>query len=282
MKTIKIFVLAFIICSVGFLTQANADKAKIGNCTITGKFGEFKIKPAIAGQLTVLTELPFPGAWNGDTAETIVDGYEYCMAAEIAYRSGLKKVKVVATSFPSLVSGTNKNYDLALAVISITEARKKVVDFSVPYFRSDMGVMVRAGTKVNSTQDLTKLTVGVLEGTTGYNFAADTLHVANVKVFPNTAELDAALQARQIDVIMRDISIVLGTVAASNGRFEVAGRYNTGESYGAVYPNKSKNEATLNKIIKQILDDGTMKRILMTYLSPIDIETIPLLNAKAE
>ena len=68
---------------------------KIGNCELPGQKGAFTLKPAVAGQLTVEVSLPAPGWWNGDTPETIKDGYEYCMAAEIAYRAGLSKVAVV-------------------------------------------------------------------------------------------------------------------------------------------------------------------------------------------
>src|SRR5438309_1263316 len=81
-----------------------------------------------------------PGWWNGDTPDTIKDGYEYCMAAEIAYRAGLSKVAVINVAWPQLIGGNTKNYDIALSEASITEPRKKVVDFSVPYFSSDISL----------------------------------------------------------------------------------------------------------------------------------------------
>ncbi len=60
--------------------------------------------------------------------------------------SGLDKVGVVNVAWDALVAGQTRNYDLALSQASITDERKKVVDFSVPYFSSDIGVLVKKGT----------------------------------------------------------------------------------------------------------------------------------------
>jgi Bacterial extracellular solute-binding proteins, family 3 len=79
----------------------------------------------------VVTNLRSTGWRNGDTPDTIADGYEYCLGANIAYRAGLEKVKVVNVPFEAIVAGRVKDFDLALAQISITEPRKKVVDFWV-------------------------------------------------------------------------------------------------------------------------------------------------------
>ncbi len=129
---------------------APAVAAGYGDCQVTGQKGEYHITPATPGQLTVEVSLPAPGWWNGDTPDTIKDGYEYCMAADIAYRAGLDKVDVVNVSWAQLIGGHTTNYDLALSEASITEPRKKVVDFSTPYFNSDIGILVKTGTKVDN------------------------------------------------------------------------------------------------------------------------------------
>ena len=113
----------------------------IGNCELSGAKGSIPIAaPAKAGQLTVQVSLPAPIWWNGDTPEAIKDGMEYCMAAEIAWRAGYDKLEVVNVGWDPLVAGQTTGYDLTLSEVSITEDRKKVVDFSIPYFSSDIGV----------------------------------------------------------------------------------------------------------------------------------------------
>src|SRR5262245_16223367 len=104
----------------------------IGNCEVSGQKGAFHIEPMTPGQLTVRANLPAPGWWNGDTPDGVKDGYEYCMAANIAYRAGLDKVTVATAAWTQVISGAARNFDLTLSQASITEERKKYVDFSVP------------------------------------------------------------------------------------------------------------------------------------------------------
>jgi polar amino acid transport system substrate-binding protein len=239
----------------------------IGNCEVSGQKGQFSMTPAVPGQLTVEVNLPAPGFWNGDTPDTIKDGFEYCMAANIAHRLGLDKVQVVNVAWDALVAGQTKNYDLALSQASITEERKKVVDFSVPYFSSDAGVLVKKGTAVDE-DSIKKMQLGVQQATTGASFIDGTLKPEKpAKVFPDTTSMFTALMANQVDVAMTDTAIVLSQAAESNGRFEVVGQYKTGESYGAIYPKGSPNAGTLDQVIQSLLDDGTVKKLAGTYLA---------------
>ncbi|HWA43900.1 MAG TPA: ABC transporter substrate-binding protein [Hypericibacter adhaerens] len=264
--------------ALALAVQPAAAADMIGNCELTGAKGSIPLKPAIPGQLTVEVNLPAPGWWNGDTPETIKDGYEYCFAANIAHRAGLDKVKVVNVAWDALVAGQTKNFDLALSEISITEERKKVVDFSVPYFSSDIGVLAKKGTKVEG-MTMKTLRIGVQQGTTGADFVHDKLKPTNPeKVFPDTPSMFTALQAGQIDVAMTDTAIVLGQAAVSNGMFVVVGQYSTGETYGALYPKASPNGKILDQIIQALIDDGTLKALSAKYLAGAwgaDPATIP-------
>ncbi|MDY0883790.1 ABC transporter substrate-binding protein [Dongia soli] len=245
---------------------AEADPAKIGNCELTGGKGTMPFSPARSGQLTVEVNLPGPGWWNGETVDSIKDGYEYCMAANIAWRAGLENLTVVNVSWDALVAGQTKNFDLALSQISITEPRKKVVEFSIPYFDSDIGVLVRQGTKVNETS-IKDMRFGVQQATTGADFVINRIKPAHLKVFPDTPSMFTALMAGQVDVALTDTAIVLGQAAHSDGTLEVAGQYSTGEKYGALYPKGSPNKDVLNKIIQSLIDDGTLQKLATRYLA---------------
>jgi polar amino acid transport system substrate-binding protein len=256
--------------AVSMLAAAPALAAdKIGNCEVTGKKGEFSMTPAKPGQLTVEVNLPAPAWWNGDTPEAIKDGYEYCLAANIAWRLGLTKVETVNVAWDALVAGQTKDYDLALSQASITEERKKVVDFSVPYFNSDIGVLAKKGKKVDE-KSIKELKIGVQQGTTGADFVTGTLKPkTEAKVFPDTPPLFTALMAGQIDVAMTDTAIVLGQASESKGKVVVVGQYTTGEQYGAIYPKGSANKAVLDKVIQALIDDGTTKKLAAKYLAAV-------------
>jgi polar amino acid transport system substrate-binding protein len=180
----------------------------IGKCELTGEKGSIPLTPAKPGQLTVEVSLPAPGWWNGDTVESIADGYEYCMAANIAHRAGFDKLEVVNVAWDALVTGQTKDFDLALSEISITDERKKVVDFSVPYFSSDIGVLVKKGTKVDATS-IKGMRIGAQQATTGAAFVDEKLKPTTpASVYPDQGSMFTALQAGQIDVAMTDTSII--------------------------------------------------------------------------
>jgi polar amino acid transport system substrate-binding protein len=257
--------------------SSGSSSTKIGNCELTGTKGSIKITPAVAGQLTVQTSLPAPGWFNGDTPEAIKDGYEYCMAANIAYRAGLSKVVVQNVNFDQLVAAGTKDFDLALAEISITDKRKQVVDFSVPYFASDIGVLVKKDTKVTGTDDLKKLKIGVQDATTGADFAKAKLS-PDAKSFPDSATMFAALDSGAVDAVMTDTSIVQEQEKKSNGAEKVVGQYKTGESYGALYPKGSPNEAEINKAIQDLIDTKVLNDLAKKYLSG-DPSVVPFFTA---
>jgi polar amino acid transport system substrate-binding protein len=240
----------------------------IGNCEMTGTKGSMPVTPAIPGQVTVQVALPAPGWYNGDTPDTIQDGYEYCMAAIMAYRAGIDKLVVQNVTWDSLIAGQTHDFDFALSEASITEPRKKVVDFSVPYFSSDIGVLVKKGTAIDG-DSIKGMRIGVHQGTTGADFATGTLKPKEVKTYPDVPGMFTALQAGQIDVALTDTAYVLGQAAQSHGMQEVVGQYSTGESYGAVYPKGGANNAAWDKIIQSMIDDGTLKQLASKYLAAV-------------
>jgi polar amino acid transport system substrate-binding protein len=253
----------------------------IGNCELTGIKGSIPIAaPAIPGQLTVQVSLPAPVWWNGDTPEAIKDGMEYCMAAEIGWRAGYDKLKVVAVDWIPLVSGKTSGYDLTLSEASITEERKKVVDFSIPYFNSDIGVLTAAKSPVDE-KTIRAVTVGIQQGTTGAAFALDVLGVTNYNVYAERADLFKALHDDEVQAVLTDTSITLSEEVVDAGKTKVVGQYKTGETYGAIYPEGNANNTTLDKIIQAMIDDGTMKKLSAKYLVSAwgkDPATIPYFN----
>ncbi len=249
-----------------------------GNCVLIGAKGSIPVAaPAKAGQLTVQVSLPAPIWWNGDTPEGIKDGMEYCMAAEIAWRAGYDKLEVVNVGWDPLVAGQTSGYDLTLSEVSITDDRKKVVDFSVPYYSSDIGVLTRADAPVDATTIKTAK-IGVQQSTTGASFATEKLGLTNVQQYPDQGDMFTALRAGQIDAALTDTSITLAEEKNTGGKSIVVGQYKTGETYGAIYEKGAPNSATIDKIIQAMIDDGTMAKLGAKYLAAAwgkDPATIP-------
>ena len=253
----------------------------IGNCELTGQKGSMAIAaPAKAGVFTVLTSLPAPIWWNGEAVETVKDGMEYCLAAEIAWRAGYDKLEVVNTSWEAFIGNQAAGYDVGFAQTSITDERKKVFDFTAPYFSSDMGVIAKTDAPVDE-KSIKTVKVGIQQGTTGATFAQTTLGIADAQVFGDQAEMFAALRAGQIDAAITDTSITLAEEKAGNGTSMVVGQYKTGETYGGIMQKGNANNETVSKIIQSIVDDGTMAKLGAKYLAAgwgKDPSSVPYFN----
>ena len=255
-----------------------------GNCEVTGERGSIKLETVKPGVLSVRPSLPAPGYWNGDTPDTIKDGFEYCLAANIAHRAGLDKIDVVIRSFPQVISGQAKGFDIALSQTTITEARKKVVDFTEPYFHADQGILVKKGANVTN-DNIASLNLGARQGTTTLQYLLDHIKPEQQpKVYVDNAPMYAALAAGQVDAILYDTPNVLARAKASNGKLEVVGRYDTQEYWGGLVNKGSPNMDAFNKVLRELKEDGTIQRLTDKYLTPqlgMDPAKVPLFEPKS-
>lgn len=262
---VRLVLLSVLLCSFSRPAAAAPD---YGNCKVSGQRGSVKLVTLVPGALSVRPDLPAPGWWNGELPDTIKDGFEYCMAANMAYRAGLDRVIVVSRSFAQILTGQAKGFDIALSQITITDGRKKVVNFTQPYYSSDQGVLVRAGTKIDK-DTIKTMRLAVEQGTTTLQYVTDRIRpVQAPSVFPQTAPMFAALAAGQVDAVLFDTPTVLAQAQQSHGAFRVAGRYDMGEKWGGLVNKDSPNLAAFNKLIDDFKNDGTFQRLTNSYLTP--------------
>ena len=240
--------------------------------------GAADFTPVTDDTLTVVTSLPAPGFWNGDDPAAITGGYEYDIALALQERLGLSELKVNNVSFDQLVAGQVGDFDVALSQVTITDERKQVVDFTEPYFESDQGVLVMAGTEVASVEDAKALQWGVQSGTTGADYIADTLQPEQeAQVFQDLSAGFAALEAGQLDAFMMDTAIVLSQASESGGDEEVVAQFKTGEEYGGILPKGSENADAINDILTELKDDGSLSDFAEEWLGG-DPSAIPVLT----
>lgn len=255
----------------------------------TAAGGAVDCKPVKAGELTVVTSLPGPNFWGTTAAEVdpdaISSGIEYDLATKLAEQCGLK-MKFRNENFDAIVAGQidPSTYDIILSQVTITEDRAKVVDFSVGYFKSDQGLLVKKGTEVKTWDDVKKLSIGVQASTTAeYYLTSGEVpgwQLDNVKSFPDLASTYAALNAGQIDGVVIDTPINLGQAAQSGGALEVVGQFTTGEEYGAIFGKDNGKKAIFDPLIQALIDDGTVNGLIAKYLGG-DPSTVPVIDVPA-
>jgi polar amino acid transport system substrate-binding protein len=232
--------------------------------------GEFQ--PIQDNTLTVATDLIAPGFWDGDDPASITGGMEYDMAVDMADRLGLENgVEVVNVSFNALVAGRLDNFDIALSQVTITDERAEVVDFTIPYFESNQGIMVLedSDVEVNDLEDAQSIQWGVQNATTSQIFLTEEVQPDDEpRAYQETDQLFNALRAGQIDAVLLDTAIVVGEADQPDSPFEVIGQFRTGEAYGGILVKGSPNLEIVDGVIQDQLDDGTIDQLIEENLVP--------------
>jgi polar amino acid transport system substrate-binding protein len=246
----------------------SAVPATYGECQTEGEWGSIELTPAVAGELTVAAILPTPGNFRGDTPETIDGGFEYCIAAEIAYRAGLEKITVKNVDFAALVAGQLGDYDLAMSGIFKTPEREENVDFSSTYLVQTSGVLAKAGSGLTA-ETMKDALLGVYLASVQESWLKDTLKPTQEwRTYQGVPEMNAAVAAGQVEATVLDLPLQLQAEKASNGALVVLGQVNVGGDTAAVLPKGSPNKAAIDSVIDDMSASGQMDSLIDTWLVP--------------
>src|SRR3954451_10297278 len=163
------------------------------------------MKTRTPGTLTVGTDKPAHEPWFSGDAPANGKGYESPVAYAVANRLGYAPtaVKWAVVSFNSAIAPGPKAFDVDINQISITDERKKNLDFSTGYYDVAQSVVTVKGSKAEaatSIADLKKVKLGAQVGTTSYTAATKTIAPEQkVAVYNTNDDAKAALQNGQID-----------------------------------------------------------------------------------
>ena len=108
---------------------------------------------------------------------------------------------------PALLAG---KFDAIIASMSITDERKKQVDFTNKYYNTPSAVAASKDTDIKGVtkEDLAGKSMGVATSTTHYNYAELTYTDSEIKGYPTSQDEQADLANGRIDAISDDISVI--------------------------------------------------------------------------
>jgi glutamine transport system substrate-binding protein len=161
--------------------------------------------------------------------------------------------------------------DVAIAGMSITNERKKVVDFSDPYFDAGLTLVVKKGnTEIKSVDDLKGKTIAVKKGTTGATFAQENVDKKGFKVvqFNDSPSMFQEVANGNADALIEDYPVIAYAIAQKDLGLEIVGDRLNGDQYGIAVL-KGENQDLLEKINKglaELEENGKYDEILKTYL----------------
>lgn len=217
-------------------------------------------------EVVVVTENAYPPLQFLDKSGAAV-GWEYDAMAEIAKRINIT-VKYENTSWDAMIPAVSEGqFDLGMTGITIKDERKEKVDFSEPYMRSEMLMIVRGDearfTDAASFAAIPELLVSAQPGTSPFYAAIYNILDGNeenprvIKFETFGAGLEA-LKAGDVDLTLSDSTAANGYVTASNGGLKIIGEPLASEDFGFIFPKGSELVAPINAAIASMKADGTM------------------------
>ena len=111
--------------------------------------------------------------------------------------------------------------DVLAATMTITEERKKVVDFSIPYFMSGHLILVPKKSKILRYQDLAGKRVATILGSTGDTAIRKLVPTAIRNQFEGTAEALQALEDGRVEAFVQD-DVLLIEIGKRHSELKIA------------------------------------------------------------
>ncbi|MBU5270334.1 ABC transporter substrate-binding protein [Clostridium cochlearium] len=189
-------------------------------------------------------------------------GFDIDLSDEIGKRLGVK-VEYVMTEFGGLIMSLNSNkIDMSASAISITDKRKKEVEFTKPYVNSGQALVVKKGnTSIKDEKDLNGKTVGAQLGTTGEQAAKKIQGVKEVKAYDKVPQVFQDLDIGRIDAVIVDEFVGRYYLSKQKDKSEVVKSLEQ-EPIGIAFKKGEKElQEEVQKIIDEMVKDGTMSKI---------------------
>ncbi|WP_457650083.1 transporter substrate-binding domain-containing protein [Profundibacter sp.] len=224
--------------------------------------------PDLGGkEVVVVTENAYPPLQFMDPASGEAIGWEYDAMAEIAKRINIK-VTYENISWDAMIPAVSEaQFDLGMTGITIRDDRKEKVDFSDPYMRSEMVMMVRGDedrfTDAKSFAANDDLLMAAQPGTTPFYVGVYEVLDGNesnprIKLFETFGATVQALKTGDVDLVLTDGTAGAGYVDASDGGLKIIGDKLGTEDFGFIFPKGSDLVGPINAAIADMKADGTI------------------------
>ena len=246
------------------------------------------------GKLVMATNAAFPPYEYKDGDKFV--GIDVEIAEAIAKKLDLELV-IEDVEFGAVLTGVSEGkYDMGMAGITVTEDRKKTMDFSDTYATGIQVIIVNDGSSIASLDDLfvfddngdptalknPDIKVGVQENTTGDIYSSssvagwgfndlnddESIKTDRVVRFKTGAEAVSALKSGKVDCVIIDNEPAKSFVAANDGIHILEGDNEYAIEDYAICVDKGNSDLLqkINTALAELKADGTVDKIVEKYI----------------
>ncbi len=183
------------------------------------------------------------------------------------------ELQITRYRFDDLFSALALNkIDVAASAITITSKRKQTMDFTIPYFETDLAVVTKTKSpvKVEKIEDLGKYIVGCQSQTTSHQYLTenlmekDLLPKEKLKLYPTVIETLGELLNNKIDLMVFDEWVAKDLSRQQD--IKIIYIIPTNEQYGLAMQTGKEINAGINKALKELKESGELKCIIKEYM----------------
>ena len=169
---------------------------------------------------------------------------------------------------PSLKTG---KIDLIISSMTITEERKKSIDFSIPYAQSSLAILANKDSNINSINDLNQAEkkIAVKKGSTGHIYAKDNLKNAKILVFDKEAACVLEVVQGKADGFLYDqLTIYRNYIQHKDTTVALLQSFQKdSEHWGVALRQNDPIKKQVNEFIKKAKEDGTFDSFAQKHLT---------------
>lgn len=222
-----------------------------------------------SGKLIMATNATFPPYEYYENDQIV--GIDAEVAAKIAEKLDME-LEIVDTEFGAIVTGVSSGkYSIGMAGLTVTEDRKKNVNFSTSYATGVQVVIVKEGGSVNSLDDIDGKKIGVQQDTTGDIYASDSPENGGygedaVMRYKSGTEAVEALKLGKVDCVIIDNEPAKAYVAKNEGLKILETAFVEEEYAIAVSKDNDELLEKVNKALEELIADGSVQAIVDKYI----------------
>ena len=253
------------LCACGAKAPAASAEAS-ASASASASAGEAVVLNTVeAGKLHMSTNAAFP-PYEMVADDGTFEGIDVEVAAAIAAKLGLELVVDDMGFDAALEAAQSGKSDIVMAGVSVTEARKEVMDFTDKYTTAVQVIIVKEDSAIASVDDLAGADmIGCQAATTGYIYCSDDYGEDKVTAYDNGAAAVMALVNGQVDAVVIDSAPAEEYVKANPGLKILDTEY-VEEEYAIGLAKNSELTEAVNGALAELIADGTVQSIIDTYI----------------
>lgn len=217
-------------------------------------------------EIKVATGIYAPFAFKGDDGK--LQGFDVDLMEALSKKLGFT-YQITPTEYDNMfMSVANGEYDIGMGQVCITDERKQKMAFTEPYWNAGLQFIVRKDSGITSPDQLKGKKIAVEKGTAAHKYVTDHCKDSEIVVFPQVSAAFMEVEQGKADALMQDKPNAAYYIKKHpETNLQLMGDETDKIPDGFALPKDSPYKAELDKALKELEQDGTIKKLEDKWLN---------------